>query len=337
MTPNRSGRPDWGTVFAVAAVVLSVLAGQAGGEPGSESLRGTVYLPVGEGPFPAVLVIHGGSWRAGTRSQLAVYCRALMDRGMVAVAIDYRLAPKHQSPAQLEDCKAAIRWMRENSAELKIDPEQIGALGYSAGGHLAVLAALTDGSRRFDDSDAPGDAVSTRLQAVVAGGAPHDFRSIPADSHMLTYWLGSTRRENPDAYEMASSITYVSANAPPMLLFHGERDLVISRTHMDQLAKELRRVKVPVETYLVPDQGHLAAMRDERSVARSVNFLAKVLNAPDQPKAADQPNAPHQPKAPDEPRSPDEPKSPDSPRSSDQSEPATVASEPQKPQQPRAD
>src|SRR5262249_35028498 len=129
-------------------------------------------------PFPGMLVVHGGAWRVGSRAQLAWIASALADRGYTAVAISYRLAPSATFPAQLYDCQAAVRWMRSHASEYKIDPKHIGGFGYSAGGHLvALLGALDDNELKEDGL--PADAPSARLQVVLAGGAPCDFRDLP--------------------------------------------------------------------------------------------------------------------------------------------------------------
>jgi len=93
----------------------------------------------GEGPFPAVVCIHGGGWVGGSRSQMTRTIEVLAGRGYVAITPDYRLAPRHPFPAQVEDCKAAVRWLRANAGKYRVNPERIGAVGLSAGGHLSCM------------------------------------------------------------------------------------------------------------------------------------------------------------------------------------------------------
>src|SRR5829696_7667281 len=112
--------------------------------PGDEVLRLDMALPGrGEGPFPAVVCLHGGGWTGGTRKQMAQTIDVLARRGFVAVSPDYRLAPKHRFPACVEDCKAAVRWLRANAGQYRIDPKRIGVVGLAAGGHLACLLGTT--------------------------------------------------------------------------------------------------------------------------------------------------------------------------------------------------
>ena len=132
----------------------------------------------------------------------------LVEHGYVACSIDYRLAPKHPFPAQIDDCKAAVRWLRCHAKEFKMDAARIGGYGYSAGGQLVALLGVTDRNDGLEGPDATADSPSTRLQCVVAGGAPCDFRSMPADSIGLAYWLGGSRAEKPLAYQQASPLQF---------------------------------------------------------------------------------------------------------------------------------
>ena len=108
------------------------------------------FVPKDDGLHPAVLVVHGGAWRSGDRKQLRGYANALAKRGFVCFAIDYRLAPKDKFPAQIEDCREAVKWIRANSAVYHVDPGKLGAIGYSAGGHLVcLLGTITLGYGAF--------------------------------------------------------------------------------------------------------------------------------------------------------------------------------------------
>ena len=152
---------------------------------GDVELLAEVYRPLGIGPHPGVLLLHGGGWLAGSRFELTRIARQLAPLGYTVMAIDYRLAPKDKFPARIDDCREALKWMRENAAEYKIDPQRLGVWGYSAGGHLAALLGTT----------------SPFVSAVVAGGAPCDFSPLKPDNAFLAYWLGGTPREAPEAYK----------------------------------------------------------------------------------------------------------------------------------------
>ena len=174
---------------AAADQKVDILRNQVFVKRDSGPLAADVYRPQGPGPFPAMLVVHGGAWRMGARADLAAIAEALAQHGYTAVAIDYRLAPAHKFPAQIYDCQAAVRWIRSHAVQLKIDPARIGGFGYSAGGHLvALLGALDD--KELREPGIPVDAPSTRLSVVVAGGAPCDFRVLPGDSERIAFWIG---------------------------------------------------------------------------------------------------------------------------------------------------
>ena len=251
--------------------------GQVYVERESQSLRADLYVPQGKGPYPGVVVIHGGAWYIGTRAQLAGAAKRLAMHGMTAVAISYRLAPQHKFPAQVEDCKEAVRWMRENSQQWKIDPERIGAFGYSAGAQLATLLGTTDardGLEGRPDSSSP----STRLQAVAGGGTPSDFRQLPADSRMLAFWLGGTRRQLPENYRLASPRAFVTEDDPPMFLFHGETDQLVPLKSTLAMCQSLTEAGVTNELYIVPKIGHNFAVMDKTALEKSVDFLARHLS-----------------------------------------------------------
>jgi len=276
------------------AVMLSacmgVLPGLPAAEPGFETIRDVVYVqregqplradiyrPTGSGPFPGVLCVHGGAWLAGDKSQLKVIGRVLAVHGYVAVAINYRLAPQHKFPAQLEDCRQAIRWIHKHAQQYKIDSGRLGGWGYSAGGQLVALLGVTGTpdppkGRQADHGDRP-----LRLAAVVAGGTPCDFRTMAPDSRRLVFWLGKTRGEDPEIYRLASPAEFVTPDDPPMLLYHGEKDRVVSLNEALAMAARLRRAGVTVRMYVHPNAGHVRTFMAAAPIAEAVKFLDKYL------------------------------------------------------------
>jgi acetyl esterase/lipase len=258
---------------------VDVTYGQTYLERDSGPLKADVYIPRGEGPFPGVVVVHGGAWRMGSRVQLAGVAQILAEHGMVAVAISYRLAPQSKFPAQIEDCKAAVRWMRAEATRLKIDPEHIGGFGYSAGAHLVSLLGTTSPE---DGLEGLADAVQqpgTRLQAVAAGGAPCDFRPLPLDVDGLAFWLGGTQGELPEQYRLASPAAFVTPDDPPFFFFHGESDQLVPLLSPAHMCKQLDAAGVPAELYVVPKVGHIACALNRDAVDRAVAFLESHLKA----------------------------------------------------------
>jgi triacylglycerol lipase len=190
------------------------------------------------------------------------------------LSIDYRLAPAHKFPAQLDDCRDAVRFMRREAARYKIDPNRIAGCGYSAGGHLVCLLATGDAA----PADGTGaEPISTRLQAVAAGGVPCDFRQLDLDSTFLAYWLGGTRRQCPDKYEAASPRAFVSPDDPPMFLYHGQKDWLVPRMSSEMMVQSLRDSKVPAELFVVPDAGHREAQFNREALDEALRFLTRTL------------------------------------------------------------
>jgi acetyl esterase/lipase len=211
------------------------------------------------GPFPAVVCIHGGGWVGGDRRQMSLTLRVLAARGYVAVAPDYRLAPGGRFPAPLEDCKCAVRWLRAHAAAYKIDPQRIGAMGFSAGAHLACLVGVTDRADGLEGAGGNPDE-SSRVQAVVSFFGPTDLTrpvfSKEAQSGNLVPLLGGTPVECPEAYRRASPVTYAGKNAPPFLFLHGREDRVVPPEQSQDLAERLGKAGGSARVVLVPGEGH---------------------------------------------------------------------------------
>jgi triacylglycerol lipase len=249
----------------------------------SGPLKCDVYTPQGDGQFPGVLVVHGGAWRMGTRGQLAGVAELLAKHGMTAVAISYRLAPQYKFPAQIEDCKEAVRWMRANADKLKIDPKRIGGYGYSAGAHLVSLLATTDAKDGLEGVADPAKLPSTRLQCVAAGGAPCDLRLLPENIEGLSFFLGGSRATCPEQYRLASPAAFISRDDPPMFFFHGQEDHLVPLLSPTLMQKALASVGVASELYIVPDLGHTAAAMDRTAIDKAIAFLEEHLKTPEKP------------------------------------------------------
>ncbi len=244
---------------------------------GDKELKADVYVPTGDGPFPGVLMIHGGAWVTGAKWQMAHHAEKVATAGYTVVSINYRLAPKHKFPAQIHDCKEAVRWMRRNAKKYKIDPKRLAAYGYSAGGHLACLLGMTDQKDGLEGSDDVKDAPHTRLQAVVGGGAPCNFHWLARDSKALNMFLGGSRAEKPDAYRLASPTNFVTRDDPPVFFFHGSNDLLVPISSPQMMKKRLEEVKVQTSMHTSDGKGHIAAFFDSTSIEKAIGFLDNVL------------------------------------------------------------
>ncbi len=239
----------------------------------SGPLLADLYVPAGEGAFPGVLLVHGGSWKSGNKDQLKFIAERLSHNGFAVMAINYRLAPDHKFPAQIEDCKSAVLWMRRNAQRLKLNSNWIAGWGYSAGAHLVSLLGTTDSSAGFEGPDCGTDGVSTRIQLVIAGGTPCDLRPFPPEETMLVDFLGATSGQDPKAYERCSPIVYVTEDDPPMFLYHGDADELVPLENASAMEKALQEAGVEVQLYILPKSKHIGAAIDMRGQIEGLGFL----------------------------------------------------------------
>ena len=254
--------------------------------------RGVAYLPEGRKEkadlyfpltmpkatkLPAVLIIHGGGWVGGKRdaSREINIGSTLARNGFVAMSIDYKLSYNKNAvwPTNLGDCKTAVRWLRKNAERLGIDPERIGVLGGSAGGHLAAMVALTTPADGLDPSEPDGD-ISCRVKCCV------DFYGIAdVTSYHDATMLGKTLAEAPELYRLASPISYVRSNSPPFLILHGTADTTVNMKQSELLAQTLKQAGVQEQLIVIPGAPHSFDLEPKQRDLRPLvlEFLDKNL------------------------------------------------------------
>jgi acetyl esterase/lipase len=227
--------------------------------PDNQHLQLDLARPAtGEGPFPAVLCIHGGGFRGGTRDGYDQLCISLAQHGFVAATITYRLAPKYQFPAAIHDSKAAVRWLRANAAKYKIDPERIGVTGGSAGGHLAQFLGVTGNVPEFEGDQNPG--FSSKVACVVNFYGPSDFtksygKSVDAAA-VLPLWLGGNLEQARAKHIQASPLYWVTPDAAPTLLVHGTDDKYVAYEQAVWMRDRLAASAVEVKLLTLEGAGH---------------------------------------------------------------------------------
>jgi acetyl esterase/lipase len=247
-------------------------------------LRLDVYRPSGPVPpggRPAVLAIHGGGWRGGSKREFGWHVALLAQHGFVVVALDYQLSrPGAPSwPANLEDLRAALRWVRLHAREHGVDPTRIAALGASAGGHLAALLGTWP---EFSGARASAD----RIKAVVDFYGPADLLALEKDRPLsaipVELMIGAGPEEEPERFRDASPLTHVSPDDPPMLLIHGLDDEHVPVSQSQALDDALGKASVAHELILVEQARHgflfNAGGRD--LLPPIVAFLKTTLGAP---------------------------------------------------------
>ena len=245
---------------------------------------------------PALVWIHGGGWSGGTKNEARAknICGTLAEAGYVAVSIDYRLGDGAW-PTNLYDCKNAVRFLRANAARLKLDPNRIAVAGGSAGGHLALMVALTTGERGFEPTgDAtPYDGISSAVRCVVNFYGPTDLlgrrQTDPQGNPTATRKLmGNSLKyfgaesETADVLRLASPITHVRQSSPPILTLHGRADPTVDYYQAEELARVAKERGAAHELILLEGVGHTFDLqtwskkplpRDLRPVM--LEFLAK--------------------------------------------------------------
>ncbi|HYE98399.1 MAG TPA: alpha/beta hydrolase, partial [Planctomycetota bacterium] len=188
-----------------------------------------LYLPESAGaPRPLLVCIHGGGWAGGGKDRYKWLAEAFARKGFVAASITYRFAPKWRSPAAMDDVQRAVRWLRANADKHGIDPARVGAIGGSAGGHLASYLALAEPHPIDDPALA---AHSPRVQAVVDCYGPVDFVGMmsSASAPIVEAFVGKPLQGNEEAYRRASPVSYVKPTPPPFLIVHGTADVGTKR------------------------------------------------------------------------------------------------------------
>lgn len=225
--------------------------------------QGDLYLPEETGPFPIAVVMHGGGWIKRDRSDMDGVARQLAEAGIAAFNINYRLAPEHHHPAQLEDVHAALRYLQDNAKRWNLDINRCLTVGYSAGGHLALLAA--------EVKDPKGPPIS----AVIAGGAPVDFSLYPR-SPFITRLIGGSPKKFPETWHEASPIHHVTTEHPPVFLYHARLDLIVQHKNARMMQTALETAGVPVELDTAWVYGHLLQGKlQDPAIQNGIEFVKK--------------------------------------------------------------
>jgi acetyl esterase/lipase len=255
--------------------------------PGGTPLALDLARPEGDGPFPLLVFIHGGGWMYGDRRVYTNEIRThAAERGFVAVSLDYRLmdpdrknVAAHPWPAQIDDVRCAIRFLRANAKRYAIDPARVGATGHSAGGQLSLLVGLEEPNR---PPDAEWPDASSRVQAVVNQSGPTDLAALarmsPRAGELVTLLLPGPLMTLDARASAASPVFYVNPDAPPVLTIHGEVDDLVPVAQARALDAALRKVGAAHELVVLPGVGHAydeATARANRT--RIYAFFERVL------------------------------------------------------------
>jgi len=262
--PAQTNAPATNAVPAPAAATppvpegIEVLHDVVFGKGGTQDLHAEIAYPKNATkPMPAIIYIHGGGWIGGSYRHTPLM--KIVTAGYFGASIEYRFSNVAKWPAQIQDCKLAVRWLRTNAAQYNIDPNRIGVWGDSAGGHLVTcLGTMADAKEYEGDGGYPG--VSSAVQAVVDFFGPTDLTRAdiysPAAIKLTEGLFGVPYAQNPDLWKSGSPFFYVKAGDPPMLLVHGDSDGLVPFAQSTVFDEALTKAGVPHELLVVKNGDH---------------------------------------------------------------------------------
>ncbi len=233
--------------------------------PHGQDLHMDLYVPQTAKPAPVVVWIFGGSWKFGSKG-FHVNVRELTRSGIAVASIQYRLSGTDKYPAQLDDCRTAVEWLRTHGREYGLDPQRIGLSGESAGGHLAALLGTVEGA--------------PRIRAVFAMYPPTDLVTMgrkyskPDKESDIEKLLGGPIEQKLALAREASPVNHVSCTSPPFLMMHGSRDTLVPLEQSEVLQRRLVQAHVEAKLIVVPDKGHWFSL-DAGQTAEVARFFQK--------------------------------------------------------------
>ncbi len=252
---------------------------------GHERQNLDIYVPDSGENLPLIIWVHGGAFRGGNKAYYVPM--EYLESGYAGASLNYRLSQHAVFPAQIEDVKAAVRWLRANAKTYRLNPNRFAAWGSSAGGHLVAMLGTTGDVKEFDVGE--NREVSSRVQAVVDYFGPTDFlqmdtQRLPsglvhdAPNSPESQLIGGPIQENKERVVRANPITYVSENSAPFLIIHGEKDLLVPNQQSVLLKNALKAAGIPVSFYLVVGEGH-GGFTDSKVTELTRAFLEEHLKA----------------------------------------------------------
>lgn len=259
-------------------------------ESGHERHKLDLFVPEkSDGPLPLIIWVHGGGWQNGSKDGCPPLRNGYTEHGYAVASINYRLSGHAVFPAQIQDCKAAIRWLRSHAKEYNLDPKRFGVWGSSAGGHLVALLGTSGDVKEFDVG-ANLDQ-SSRVQAVCDYYGPTDF--LQMDAHALVgapfkhdskdspeaKLLGGAIQENKDKAARVSPLTYVSRDDPPFLIVHGDKDPLVPHHQSELLFAALKKNSVSVHLHTITGAGHGQGFGGPEIEPMVSTFFDKVLKS----------------------------------------------------------
>ncbi len=248
----------------------------------AHDLKLDLYVPSGAASKPLIVWIHGGGWAMGSRKEW-VHPLFFVNCGFAVATVDYRFSSQAHFPAQILDCKAAVRYLRARAGEYGLDPKRFVATGESAGGNLASLLATTGDDPVFTE---PGDSTSDTVQAAIDICGPSDFTTTPDTGpdgtapYYIGKLLGQPPSQCPDLARQASPVFHISAKTPPIFVMHASGDDVCPVSQSQEFYAALQKANVPTDLVVVPVNAHVGPFFwTEEMQGKMEAFLHRSLNA----------------------------------------------------------
>jgi acetyl esterase/lipase len=247
-----------------------------------------VYLAKSDKSTPAIIYIHGGGWRGGSKKGVPSWLmRFVNDSQLSVVAVEYRFTNVAIHPAQVNDCLRAIQFVRQNAEQWNIDPQRLAVTGGSAGGHLSAYVALHDDAAKAESND-PVEQQSSRVACAVSFAGPTDWSLLsslehahPAYRQLIGYEPGTPAAElKAELVKDVSPITFVSDDDPPIMQVHGDNDDIVPLRHASNLHKQLQMSGVHSELVVIPGGNHGVAGAGDQVSQRATEFVQQYLLAP---------------------------------------------------------
>lgn len=273
---------------------ISYIEGDAAQADNAQKLD--LYFPIKtpEKSLPLIVHIHGGGWMGGSKSPCPV--AHMVNKGYIVASVEYRFSQKAKFPAQIQDCQSAIRWLRAHREAYHIDPDHVGVVGGSAGGHLSALVGTSGGKNIFPKIGGNDDQ-SDKVQAVCDYFGPKNFTSVvqqvnddpnvrnifkfntPSDPYSELIGTNLSDKAKTDA---VSPIHYVSPDNPPILILHGTHDALVPYAQSEEFAAASKAQGVTVLLQKLPGSGHGGGAFGKPQVGALIqNFFDKYLKGAD--------------------------------------------------------
>lgn len=226
-----------------------------------------VFTPKSDKPTPLVIWIHGGAWQQGSKNG-GNPAMTLLDKGYAVAAINYRLSQHAVFPAQIEDCKAAVRFLRANAKKFNLNADAFGAWGSSAGGHLVALLGTSGDVKELEGEVGDHKVVSSRVQAVCDFFGPTDLTKMAAQTKGKpqidhdapnspeSKLIGGAIQKNTEKAAKANPLTFVTKDDPPVLMLHGDADPLVPLGQSEILLDALKKAGVEAELVVIKGGGH---------------------------------------------------------------------------------